>query len=295
MKLGIVGDIAIDHIGTVDSFPELNSNSGILELEQGFGGSAANTAVMCAQLGSDVKLLGCVGADLPEDYSSKLRSLGLSEHIIRTEDSTTSAFIFSKKNEQLSFFYKGASRNLNEIDPPEGILDCEIIHLCRNYDRLFLKIVKRTDSLISFNPGYGLDEIKKTPLKRLLKRVNFLFINEHEEKYLKRLFKKDIRSLGPEVLVKTLGPKGSIVKYKSREIRTPIVKTKLVDPTGAGDGFAAGFLTGLIEELELEECARLGTAAASRVIRCHSTQPLFSRKEIERIALKCGKSSKKKL
>lgn len=295
MKIGILGDIAIDHICTVDGFPKLNSNSGITKLEQGFGGCAANTAVMCAQLGADTKFLGCVGSDFPESYYSKLESLNLSEHIIYTKDKTTSAFLFSKKNTQMSFFYEGASRKMHDLEPPDDLLDCELIHLCRNYGRLFLKIAKKTDSLISFNPGYGLDEMKKASLRKLLKKVNFLFINEHEERYLKSLFKKDIGLLGPEVIIKTLGPKGSVVKYEGLEVRTPAIRTKLVDPTGAGDGFAAGFLTGLIEELEFEGCARLGTAIASKVIGCHSTQPEFSRKEIERIAARCGKSSKKKL
>jgi len=293
MKIGVIGDIAIDYMGTVDAFPELNSNCGLTGLEQGFGGSAANTAVMCAQLGAEARLLACAGSDFPAGYRAKLGSLGLAGDLIQTEDRTTSAFLFSKGNRQLSFFYKGASSELNSIEPTGDILGCDILHFCRDYDRMFLKLMKNTNALISFNPGYGLDELKRAPLRKILKRANFLFINEHEERYLKSLFKKDIPLLGPEVVVKTIGPEGSIVSYRDMSIHTPAIKTKLTDPTGAGDGFAAGFLAGIAEELDLEQCARLGTAVACKVVGSRSAQPAFSREEIERIAEKCGKASKK--
>ena len=293
MKVGVVGDIAIDYIGSVDAFPELNSNCGITSLEQGFGGSAANTAVMCAQLGAETRLLACTGSDFPAGYRAKLDSLHLSRDLVQTQDKTTSAFLFSKGNSQLTFFYKGASRGLDGVEPSADLLGCDIIHFCRDYDRLFLKIARKSGSLISFNPGYGLDELKKASLKKMLKRTNFLFINEHEERYLNSLFKKDIPLLGPEVVVKTIGPKGSIVTYRNEEIHTPAIKTRLKDPTGAGDGFAAGFLAGLAEELGLEQCARLGTAVACKVVGSKSAQPGFSREEIERIAKKCGRNSNK--
>ncbi len=295
MKIGVIGDIAIDYIGTVDAFPELNSNCGITSLEQGFGGSAANTAVMCAQLGSETKLLACAGSDFPAGYRSKLTSLGLAGNLIEAKDRTTSAFLFSKGNSQLTFFYKGASRAMNSIEPTGDILGCDILHFCRDYDGMFLKLIKKTDALVSFNPGYGLDELKRASLRKILKRTNILFINEHEERYLKSLFKKDIPLLGPEVAVKTIGPEGSIVSYRGAKIHTPAIKARLQDPTGAGDGFAAGFLAGIAEERELEYCARLGTAVACKVVGSRSAQPAFSREEIERIAEKCGKTSKKLL
>jgi len=68
-----VGDIAVDYITTVRVFPEINSNSEVLDFSRAFGGSAANTAIMCAQLGAKTGLFACVGHDFPPEYTEELK------------------------------------------------------------------------------------------------------------------------------------------------------------------------------------------------------------------------------
>jgi len=292
MGITIVGDIAIDRLCRVDAFPKVNSNGIVEEVSVSFGGSAANTAVACAQLGAKTNLLACVGKDFPEDYLTKLERLKLTRYLQRSEKRTTTVFDFNKGEDQLTFFYPGASRELDRLEPPEGVENSKIIHLCRDFTGMFKRILKKKKNLVSFNPGFGLDEIKKGMLKGILKRTDYLFINEHEHKYLDGLFKKDIRSLGPKITVKTLGSRGCEI-IAEQTIRVKAIPTRMKDPTGAGDGFAAGFLTGLDEGKSLRECAMLGCATASKTISSPVAQPEFSRREIDKlIAKKYGNHEK---
>lgn len=282
MGITIVGDIALDHICRVDSFPKANSNSIVKDFSVSFGGSAANTAVACAQLGATTNLLACTGKDFQEDYYSKLKRLGLTRYLQRSEKRTTTVFDFNKGDDQLTFFYAGASRELDGLEPPEGIENSKIIHFCRDFSGMFLKILKKKKNLVSFNPGFGLDEIKKGTLKGILKKTDLLFINEHEHKYLHKLFRAEPQKLGPKITVKTLGSRGCEI-ISEKKIFVKAIPTKVIDPTGAGDAFAAGFLVGLNEGKNLRECAMLGCATASKTIASSVAQPEFSRRNIDKL------------
>ena len=110
-----------------------------------------------------------------------------------------------------------------------------------------------------------------------MKYTDILFINQHEEKYLTELFGTvDIRELGPDIVVSTLGSKGCKVISNSEIITVGVVPADLVDPTGAGDSFAAGFLTGFVKNYPIEKCAQIGSAVASVTIRSRSTHPGIS-------------------
>ncbi len=285
MGITIVGDIAVDHLCRVDSFPKVNSNSLVKDFSVSFGGSAANTAVACAQLGAETNLLACVGYDFPKDYYSKLERLWLVKYLQKSEKRTTAVFDFNKGDDQMTFFYAGASRDLDKIEPPSGIEEAKIIHFCRDFAGMFKKILRKKKNLVSFNPGFGLDEIKKGTLKSMLKKTDVLFLNRHEHAYLQKLFRKDPRRLGVKIVVKTLGSRGCQI-LSGRTISVKAIPTKVVDPTGAGDAFAAGFLVGLNENKSLEECARLGCATASKTIASPIAQPEFSRVEIEKLVKK---------
>lgn len=276
LDIACVGDIAVDYISTVNEFPKINSNSEVLDFTRAFGGSATNTAIMCARLGAKTGLFACIGHDFPEEYIEELKELNLHTNLFRSPLNTTTAMLYSNREEQLTFFYRGASREINEAEPPDGILEAGVIHLCRDFTGAFKKIVQKSGAQISFNPGYGLDEIEKEELEYILQHTTVLFINEHEQRYLMRVFeleREDVRSLGPDIVVLTLGSKGCKVFSEREEREIGAVPTTLVDPTGAGDSFAAGFLVGYSKRYSLEKCARIGAAVASVTISTRGTHP----------------------
>ena len=76
-----------------------------------------------------------------------------------------------------------------------------------------------------------------------------------------------------KILITTLGEKGSVIETKTKEIRIRIAKPKtVVDPTGAGDGFRAGFLAGWQRGYNLATCGKIGAVAASFAIEKYGTQ-----------------------
>lgn len=278
-----VGDIAVDYISTVNEFPAINSNSEVLDFTQAFGGSAANTAILCARLGAKTGLFACVGHDFPPEYTDELKELDLHTNLFMSPLNTTTAMLYSNGEEQLTFFYRGASQEINEVEPPDAILDAEVIHLCRDFTGAFKKIIQKSDAQISFNPGYGLDEIARNELEYMLRHTKILFINEHEQRYITQMFEmesEDVRSLGPDIVVLTLGSKGCKVLSDDGALAVGAIPTALVDPTGAGDSFAAGFLVGYSKGYPLEECAGIGAAVASVTISTKEPHPEVSWGEI---------------
>ncbi|QYZ78214.1 hypothetical protein E2N92_01595 [Methanofollis formosanus] len=167
--------------------------------------------------------------------------------------SRASAFSFSPFGRGVCIkFHHVVSTNLrvgksDEFDTPIEVLEAGIVHCCRDFTGAVKQIIQKSNAPLSFNPGYGLDEIAYSDLKHILRHTMILFINEHEEEYIARLFgldASDIRDLGPDIVVTTLGSRGCRVITESHDAHVPAVAAKMVDPTGAGDSFAAGFLFG---------------------------------------------------
>jgi len=72
--------------------------------------------------------------------------------------------------------------------------------------------------------------------------------------------------MGARIVVVTLGEKGCFIASDKKKLRVPAFKTEVVDTTGAGDAFAAGFLYGMLKSYDLESCGKLGNFVAARCI-----------------------------
>jgi len=127
------------------------------------------------------------------------------------------------------------------------------------------------EGYISFDPGIiyaqrGIDE-----LKPILTHVDILLLNKTEIEELTGLNYRDgaseLISMGISVVVVKLGEDGCYITDGSKEIAVPSFKVEVVDTTGAGDAFNAGFLYGFLKGKDLEECGRLGNLVASRCIQ----------------------------
>jgi len=109
--------------------------------------------------------------------------------------------------------------------------------------------------------------------------VDILFANEEELKELTQISNTEqaIEAIRGkcEIIAVTLGAKGSVIVTKDATLHvSAIAPHQLVDTTGAGDSYAAGFMFGLTEGKDLAECGRLGSLAASEVISHMGPRPL---------------------
>ncbi|WP_457612172.1 carbohydrate kinase family protein [Methanocaldococcus sp.] len=285
MKITCVGHIALDYIFNVEKFPEPNTSIQIPSAKLYHGGAAANTAVGIKKLGVDSELISCVGYDFKNSkYEKYLKTLGVNiAHLFYSdEEETPKAWIFTDKdNNQITFFLWGAAKHYRDIKPFE--LKSNIVHIATGDPKFNIEMAKKNynKSIVSFDPGQDLPLYNKEDLEEVIKYSNFLFMNKHEFERAKNLLNYNLEDFikNLDILVVTKGSKGSVIYTKDEKIEIPAIKPKkVVDPTGAGDAYRAGFLTGYLKGYDLKSCGLIASATASFVVEekgCQTNLPTW--------------------
>ena len=264
------------------------------------GGSAANTAVGFKSLGGKCSFLGQIGKDKFGDlFSEDLNNSGVSfqdKDYLPSEKTSKCVVLVTPDAERSMITYLGASNkfNINSIDEQfiinssmiyiEGYLfdqpeAKEAIYHCCNLAKSQNKKVA-----LSLSDLFCVDRHRIDFLNLIDKYVDIIFANEDE---IKSLYKLDlipsISSIKSNVDFGaiTLGSKGSVVFANDVEnFIDPIFVEKLIDTTGAGDLFAAGFLYGFTNQYSIERCGYLGNKAASEVIKYIGARPKIPLKSL---------------
>ena len=274
------GALNMDYLHKVDRLV-LDGETHIQHTTRSPGGSAANTIYGLSRLGVKTGLIGAVGDD--EDGGAILADLGQvgadTSHIhIVDEETTGSAIGFvDEKGRRALYVSPGANSRIEREDIELAyVAQARILHLTSFVDEEQLAVqqwlVEEVPSQVqvSFAPGSLYARRGADALSGILRRTAFLFVNEDEVEDL-----GGVRSLcdrGCQVVVVTLGQKGCrVVKaaasgHPEQDHLIEAVATQVVDTTGAGDAFAAGFLYGVLGQKDLLTCGRLGNLVASRAI-----------------------------
>lgn len=272
----VVGHIVYDHLIYVRNFPKPNSAVPVQHIFDLFGGAAANCAMVISKLWGRASLISLVGDDFPNsDYERHLSENGIElKHVkvVRGEMTSRAFMPVDSRGNQISFFYWGASAHFSKARVPKlELKKTDIIHIANGDPNFNGRLVERyKDNIISFDPGYDIAIYSRSDLERLFIHSDFLFCNELELKLiLSKLGLRNARQIikhGIKCLVVTRGEKGSVIHTKEGTIRVKAYKTKLIDPTGAGDSYRAAFLTAFSKGNDLETCGKIGSAVASYVI-----------------------------
>lgn len=276
----VVGHTAYDHISKVPHFPDENSSIFIEDYKKLRGGGAANVASAIANLGGKASLHSAVGEDFKNSsYEKNLKKIGVdTQTMIYTEEKTANAFIYTNNEEdQITFFYWGASEVFSELDAPKNLEKYEIIHLAPSDPEYNIKMAKK-DKKISFDPGQDLPVYSSKQLKKVIKNSDFLFCNEYELEKIKSKTDKGLDELNEilEILVVTHHENGSTVYYGNKKHEIPAIETVSKDPTGAGDAYRAGFLTAYLDNKSIKRCGEIASTVASFVVEeigCQTNLP----------------------
>ena len=149
------------------------------------------------------------------------------------------------------------------------IKNSEILHITGMYIEVVEEASKHAN-LLSLNPGTLLSSYGLESLEKILKRTHILFLNKKEVTLLTGMDYNEganlLVEIGVPVVVVTLGREGSKVYTENGQIYHETKELKAVDTTGAGDSFAAGFITGFFNKKDLKECLELGDQSASNCI-----------------------------
>ena len=250
------------------------------------GGSVCNTMRAMARLGADVGYIGKIGDDSEgKTYEEETRKSGVTPFFVHTDGiSGCSTVLISPDGERTMATFLGPAATLSDDEVSDDILrgyDCLYMegYLISN-EKLFLPVLKRAKSLglkvaldlSNFNIVNGFKDLLKEVIPVY---VDILFSNESEAEAYTGLPAReaiDVISKDVEISVVTIGKDGVLAKNKDLMIHDTALDSKVIDTTGAGDNFAAGFLFGYSRGATLEQSARIGSILSGNVIEAVGAQ-----------------------
>ncbi|MDR2914649.1 MAG: adenosine kinase [Tannerella sp.] len=250
------------------------------------GGSVCNTMRAMARLGADAGYIGKIGDDhVGRVYEEEIRKAGVNPFFVRTEGiSGCSTVLISPDGERTMATFLGPAATLSDeeiLDETLQQYDCLYMegYLISN-EKLFLPIIKRAKSLglkvaldlSNFNIVHGFKDLLKEVIPAY---IDILFSNESEaEAYtgLPAYDAIDVISGDVEISIVTIGKDGVLAKKNDQKIHDSALDNSVIDTTGAGDNFAAGFLFGYSLGANLEQSAQIGSLLSGNVIETVGAQ-----------------------
>jgi sugar/nucleoside kinase (ribokinase family) len=259
------------------------------------GGSASNTVAGLASLGASAAFIGKVkGDELGGLFSHDIRALGINFETMPAADGPATARCFilvTPDGERTMNTYLGASQDLAPADIDEDTVSAAAIVYLEGYlwdpppaKEAFVKAGRIAHAAgrkvaLTLSDSFCVDRYREE-FRGLMRTgaVDILFANESElaSLYQTADFDTALSYLREENLlgVVTRSEKGVVVVTREETLAVPAVPIEtLVDTTGAGDQFAAGFLFGLARNFDLRTCAHHGALAASEVIQHVGARP----------------------
>ncbi|MBH5401601.1 adenosine kinase [Bradyrhizobium sp. CNPSo 4010] len=266
------------------------------------GGSAANTIVGIGSLGARAAYVGKVKDDqIGKLYVHDIRAAGVAFNTpAATEGPATgcSYILVTGDGERTMNTYLGAAQDLSpaDIDPAE-IAGAGIVYLegylwdPKNAKEAFVKAAKiahdaKRKVALTLSDSFCVDRYRDEFLSLMRGgTVDIVFANESElhSLYMTSDFDTALKQLRNDVNlgVVTRSEKGCMVVSSEDAVAAPAFPVeKVVDTTGAGDLFAAGFLYGLARNLGYKQCGELGALAAAEIIQHIGARPQVSLKEL---------------
>lgn len=300
MTVAVTGSMAFDYIM---SFPgrfaehilpeqiEILSVSFLVDsMRRERGGTAGNIAYNLALLNQPVMLMATVGQDAPE-YIAALRERGVdTSGVLQLPTEFTASFFVStdQANNQIASFYTGAMAKAGQISfADQDYKAIKIAVISPNDPWAMVKYVQECRDLgipYIYDPSQQIPRLSPEDLRKGIEGAKILIMNDYEFEMIKKqtgLSEEDIQAM-VETVVITKGEKGSVIRTTEKgktgdgsyqEITIPpAMPNRVAEPTGVGDAFRAGLITGLMRGYPWEVTGRLGSVAAIYVLEQHGTQ-----------------------
>jgi len=282
----VVGGIIIDLIARSEKFKVIDGNIcfpfdskiTLNELKQDIGGSAHNAAANLAKLGTRTYILGSVGkGDYGEEALKNLRVEGVNTKYVTLKEGTTGiSLVFLVNGEKTVLTSRGANEFLGEEDLNPAVfedIDTLILtSLVSPANMLLMKkaIIEAKERGISIimNPSMSMITHRPQELKYAMENSQVIIMNGKESCMItgEKDVESAIRALqnyGAQTVIATLDVKGSLVAENDRIFHVPSYKVKVVDTTGGGDSYTAGFVHAKSKGYSTEEAVKFAAAVAA--------------------------------
>ncbi len=247
----------------------------LVDIEFHTGGCALNTAVVLGKIGLEVGIIGKAGSDFPGDFviSKLIESNVNTQSVKRSDINTATSIVMVSADGERSFFYDaGASGTLSMEDVDFDIISSSgILHIGGIMEMNSLptaEILRKAKELgvmtsvdTDWDPSGGwFDTIAPS-----LECIDILTANIDEGRAISGEELPDriasfFLSFGVEFVAVKMGEKGCYVATENSGISIPAYSVDVVDTTGTGDAFAAGFLAGILKGWDLRSAGKLGNA-----------------------------------
>ena len=284
-----LGIFVADVVGkAIDHMPERGTLMGIDRIELHSGGCAANTGISLAKLGIQTAVIGKVGRDsLGEFMVGAMEKNGVDvAGVVRDDNNvpTSATMVMVDSAGERSFIHStGTNATFTENDVNWDIAKASpILHIAGPYlmpryvgddNGRVLKKAKELGLTTTLDTVWDFTGRWMSVLEQCLPYLDYALPSIEEA--VKLTGKTDPREIakvfidaGVKVVGIKMGEKGSYIRTATGdEVTVPPLTVKVVDALGAGDAWAAGFLTGLVKEWDLERCARFANAVGASCVQ----------------------------
>ena len=293
VTIAVTGSIATDHLMRfpgrfseqllADHLQKVSLSFLVDDLVMHRGGVAGNMAFAIGVLGGDVALVGAAGTDF-DDYRQWLTAHGVNcDHVLISESAYTARFVCTTDEAmaQIASFYPGAmseARNIKLGDMVNGSGAPDLVIIGANDpEAMFLHTEECRKLGLAFaaDPSQQLARLSKDEIRRLIDGATYLFTNDYEwDLLLQKSEWSEAEVMSQiEMRITTLGEKGVDIVGDGTFVHVDVVpETHKEDPTGIGDAFRAGFLTGRSAGLSVERSAQLASMVATLVLEAPGPQ-----------------------
>jgi adenosine kinase len=264
MRIFVTGSIAYDYIMVFpgrfrdhilpDKMHVLSVSFLVDSLTRRRGGTGANIAYNLGLLGEKPLLVGTVGDDFGE-YRAWLESHGVDCQtvVVIAEEHTASCFINTDlQDNQITAFYPGAMAHASTLSLADaGVTRSDFVLIAPNDPQAMTRYTAECIEAgipYLYDPSMQLPRLERADLEKGCRGARILAGNDYEFGMMADklgLSEPDLRRLVP-ISVMTRGEAGALITVGNEEFSIPAAKPRaVVDPTGAGDAFRAGFMLGL--------------------------------------------------
>lgn len=272
-----VGHCAVDYLGVVPRYPDVDTKVEVSEFSQQGGGPAATAIVTLACFGVPTRMVSKISDDPFGDFIlAGLRSVGVDVSHVVIDPGHVSPFSFiaveSTTGKRTIFWTRGSVSPLqpSEIRPDvlegagwlviDGHQPAAQVKIAEEARARGIKVVLDAGTL---REGMG----DLVPLSHVL-IASERFATEVAPAAEIEATLEELRKMGPEVCVITMGAEGSVGSDGARTVREDGFEVDVVDTTGAGDVFHGAFLYGMMQSWPVERCMRFASVAAA--LKCRA-------------------------
>ena len=294
MKVILTGSLAFDYLMKFpglfkdhilpDHLDKISLSFLVDDMARRAGGVGSNIAYTLALLGGNSYLYSSAGDDFV-DYSHQLARLGVDVSGVKIVPGQLTASFFATtdlSNAQIASFYSGAMAESAHMPLAEAdYAPDDFVMVSPSDPRAMQNYISESAQLglrMIFDPGQQVVRADPCILKDGIFNAYGLFVNDYEFELLQKctgLSAEQILSY-PAFSVVTMGKDGARLYTADENLHVPAVPdVKIVDPTGVGDAFRAGFLRGYMAGLSLQVCGEMGTIAAAFCIQNDGPQNHF--------------------